>query len=240
MRFSTTSNIVAIVICATLLPAISQAVPGKITYSGRVMLDGKAANGTLQVDFALYANPSGGSPLWSESHSAVPVQGGLFTVLLGTTKPLAAKDLPGDTLWLETKVNGQQLAPRTPVNSVAYALMADNVVGNITPSSVSVGGKTVINDKGEWVGASTGLQGPQGPPGGPGAQGPAGPQGDPGPVYGCVMRKSCPAGWTSLGSIGIIMPTSTWSVQCPKVGSAGGGYNSSWNWCHPVLCCQNL
>jgi len=55
-----------------------------------------------------------------------------------------------------------------------------------------------------------------------------------------VLRKSCPSGWTSLGSVGIIMPASSWATQCPKVGASGGGYNSGWNWCHPVLCCQNL
>jgi hypothetical protein len=54
------------------------------------------------------------------------------------------------------------------------------------------------------------------------------------------MRKSCPSGYTNLGTIGIIMHTSTWSANCPKVGSNGGAFNTDWNWCHPKLCCQNL
>jgi hypothetical protein len=229
-----------------LLPTRAGAVPNKITYSGRVTLGGKAANGTISVDFSLYAAAQGGAALWSESHSGVAVKGGLFTVELGGKTALAAKDLPGGTVWLEVKVDGNQLAPRTPINSVAYALVADNVLGDITPRSVNVGGKKVINDQGEWVGSPTGLQGPQGPQGaqGPkgatGPQGPTGPQGLPGPTYGCVMRKSCPTGYTNLGTVGIIMPTATWSTNCPKVGSSGGAFNTGWNWCHPVLCCKNL
>ena len=51
---------------------------------------------------------------------------------------------------------------------------------------VRIGGKDVINDKGEWVGLPTGLQGPKGdtgatgPAGAAGATGPAGAKGDTG------------------------------------------------------------
>ena len=36
--------------------------------------------------------------------------------------------------------------------------LADNVTGNITPSSVSVGGNVVIDQNGSWVGDPTGLR----------------------------------------------------------------------------------
>ncbi|WP_039989381.1 collagen-like triple helix repeat-containing protein, partial [Vibrio owensii] len=64
------------------------------------------------------------------------------------------------------------------VKPVLYARIADNVTGNITPlsvdtSTVSIDGKQVINENGEWVGEG-GVEGPQGPQGETGAQGPQG------------------------------------------------------------------
>ena len=65
-----------------------------------------------------------------------------------------------------------------------YAEFAKNVVGDITPNSVSIGNQLVINERGEWVGAPTGLRGPAGPPGEAGPEGPAGPQGPAGQAGG--------------------------------------------------------
>jgi len=246
-----TRTVIAALVAATALLSAggARAVPGTITYTGRVLKNGSPASGALNVDFALYDASSGGTALWSESHAAVAVKNGVFTVLLGSLVPLSAKVLSGAARWLEIKVGGQLMGPRTAVTSVAYAITADNAVGDLTPTSITVNGKLVINSSGEWVGAATGLQGPkgdkgdkgdQGATGAQGPQGTTGPQGPAGPTYGCVMRKSCPAGWSNLGLSGIIMPVSTWTTECAKIGSPGGAYNSGWNWCHPVLCCQNL
>jgi hypothetical protein len=66
--------------------------------------------------------------------------------------------------------------------------MANHAVGDITPTSISINGATVIDATGNWVGSPTGLVGPTGPagPAGPtgpaGAQGPAGPAGPAGPT----------------------------------------------------------
>jgi hypothetical protein len=57
------------------------------------------------------------------------------------------------------------------------------VIGDVTPHSISIGGTTVIDSDGAWVGPAIGPQtgqGPQGPPGPPGPQGEAGAQGSPG------------------------------------------------------------
>jgi hypothetical protein len=219
------------------------AVPSKVTYTGRVLKNGSPASGSINVNFAIFDAISGGASLWSEDHSGVPVKNGVFSVLLGSKVPLTSTIFSGAARWLEVKVGGQVMGPRTAVASVAYAITAGNATGDLTPTSISVAGKLVINNKGEWVGPQTGLQGPQGPQGANGANGAngaKGDKGDPGPTYGCVMRKSCPAGWTSLGTIGVIMSAASWTANCTKVGSKGGGYNSGWNWCHPVLCCKNL
>ena len=231
-------------LAATLLLAATSAaaaVPGKITYTGRVLKNGAPASGSINVTFALHDAQSGGASLWSEDHSGVPVKNGVFSVLLGSKVPLTATVFSGAERWLEVKVGGQTMGPRTAVTSVAYAMTAGNATGDLTPTSISIAGKLVINNKGEWVGPQTGLQGPQGPQGPQGlqgAKGDKGDKGDPGPTYGCVMRKSCPAGWTSLGSAGVIMPTASWNTNCTTFGSKGAAYNSGWYWCHPVLCCK--
>jgi hypothetical protein len=77
-----------------------------------------------------------------------------------------------------------EMTPREEIDSVPYALVAADAVGDLHPTSVSVGGKLVIDGSGRWVGDPTGLQGPPGPAGGggtgPGGQGPQGIQGPPG------------------------------------------------------------
>ncbi len=89
------------------------------------------------------------------------------------------------------------MTPRAVVQSVPYAMVAGDVFGDIHPSSVSVGGTTIIDSQGQWVGSATGLVGPTGPMGPPGmdgmngmngmdgavgATGPTGPQGAVGPT----------------------------------------------------------
>lgn len=74
------------------------------------------------------------------------------------------------------------------IQPVLYARVADtatNATGDITPNSVdtstvSIDGKQVINENGEWVGEGS-IEGPQGPKGETGPQGPQGESGPQGP-----------------------------------------------------------
>jgi hypothetical protein len=74
------------------------------------------------------------------------------------------------------------LLPRAPVQSAPYALLAADVNGDIHPTTVSIGDTVVINENGEWVGPTTGLEGPAGPQGPAGPAGATGSQGPPGPA----------------------------------------------------------
>jgi len=91
-----------------------------------------------------------------------------------------------------------------------------------------------------------GATGPAGPTGARGATGPAGatgPRGNTGsrgatgatgPTNGCVVRSSCPSGYSGRGTTGFLMQA---SGRCP--GSWGGFWvDSFWRWCHPQLCCR--
>ena len=80
-------------------------------------------------------------------------------------------------LFLGIRVNDDlELSPRQPVLSVPYALVAENAVGDITPTSITVNGTKVIDSTGAWVGPSAGIQGPQGVQGSPGQSGPPEPR----------------------------------------------------------------
>lgn len=156
----------------------------------------------------------GGTALWSEEFT-VNLEKGYFSVQLGATSPFPPNLWDGSVRYIGMKVNDDaEMAPREEIASSPYALMCGNVNGNITPASVSVGGKPVIDATGKWVGDVAGLQGPPGPKGDPGGAGPAGPKGEPGtagpmgpagpagvPCSGCVNSSSLAAGAVSTTAL---------------------------------------
>jgi hypothetical protein len=172
-------------------------VPLFMTEQGRLLdSSGNPVAGPVTLKFSLYNDPTmtGASPsasgplLWTDTMTNVPLDAGFFSAILGSTAadPLTVsifKDAAtaGKSLYLGITVNTDpELSPRQPLNTVPYAFVADNVIGDITPNSVTVGGVQVIKSDGSWGGPSTGLMGPQGNPGAPGAQGPQGANGAPG------------------------------------------------------------
>jgi hypothetical protein len=103
-------------------------VPNEINYQGWLgeASDSSGFSGTPAMIFHLYAASTGGVSLWSETHMAVPVDKGIFHVLLGTVSPLTTDLFTGAPLWLETIVGIDTLAPRKKMVSVAYAIRADS------------------------------------------------------------------------------------------------------------------
>jgi len=155
-----------------------------MNYTGYVEYKGKAENGSaVPVKFRIYSQEVGGSLVWNDNYT-VPVKNGVFHVTLGSkSKPLSAKILNGKVYYLEVMYKSQTVLPRVPLRSVPYAFMADtatNCTGDITPTSVLVGGKTVVDKTGKWIGPSSGLKGDKGDPGATGATGLQGFKGDPG------------------------------------------------------------
>ena len=179
---------------ATLaVPGAAQAeVPPYMQYQGYLtsMAD-EPVNGFFTMIFGLYRETQGGEAVWSEEREGVEVTAGRFTVRLGDRTPVDGAVFGQGQLYLQVSVEGDTLEPREAVSTVAHAFhagVADNVVGDITPRSISVGGQPVIDENGRWVGEIAGLQGPQGergevgPQGPQGEQGPQGDQGIQGPV----------------------------------------------------------
>ena len=123
-----TSRIVLCTIASTLtLFAVGAFgdVPSQINYQG-TLTDSSGIPiddiiGRMQI--SLYADSVGGSQLWSEIHSEVPVTDGLFRIILGSEDPLPSTLFEGDVLWVGIMISpdSQDLSPRQPLVTVPYA-----------------------------------------------------------------------------------------------------------------------
>ncbi|MCB2187545.1 MAG: hypothetical protein KQJ78_14080 [Deltaproteobacteria bacterium] len=157
-------------------PALAGADPPRtLAYRGYLSdSQGRPVNGALSLGFAIYAQAAGGAALWSETHAAVAVRGGVFAVTLGSLSPLyLAFDQP---YWLGLAVDGgPELAPRRALSAAAAALNP----GPTGPTGPT-GPAGPAGDQGDQ--GDTGPPGPAGPTGAVGPAGPSGPTGATGPA----------------------------------------------------------
>jgi hypothetical protein len=111
------------------------------------------ATGSHTFKFVIYS--AAGTQVWSQT-STVTVNDGFFATTLdgtatGNTFPAGMFD--GSELLLGLTVDSDaEMTPRQPLDSVPYAVVAGNAIGDLTPHSVSVAGSPVIDSTGAWVG----------------------------------------------------------------------------------------
>jgi len=134
------------------LPVGALAVPGYLHHEGLILeYDGLPMEGQVLLRLSLYEQEDGGEALWREEHEVLLI-GGYYHLRLGEQQGLGGLVDEGP-LYLGISVDGApELAPRHPLGTVAYAFVADNAVGDITPRSIVVAGHTVIDESGTWVG----------------------------------------------------------------------------------------
>lgn len=101
------------------------ALPGVINYQGVLTSSsGIVVNGQVSVQFALYEQLSGGTPLWQETQT-VNVQQGLFNVNLGAVTPITL--VFDASYYLGVKVGSDaEMSPRQPLTSTPYAFSSAN------------------------------------------------------------------------------------------------------------------
>ena len=128
-------------LCITVLllvsvTAVTAQVPRLINYQGSLMEDEFPVEGTRAMTFALYSQPSGGSPLWTESRSEVSIANGRFSVLLGSETAFPEGVFAEqEALYLQVEVDGEQLS-RLRLASTAYALRSQTAE-QVAPGSVT-------------------------------------------------------------------------------------------------------
>ncbi|HSI20929.1 MAG TPA: hypothetical protein VLA04_04520, partial [Verrucomicrobiae bacterium] len=109
---------------STLLPVNQvQAAADQLPFSARLTTPSgfNVPDGTYSVLFKLYTAATGGSPVWTETHSTT-VTRGEFAVYLGSVTPLTGVNFQGP-LFLSFKVEGDpEMSPRYELGSVPNAL----------------------------------------------------------------------------------------------------------------------
>lgn len=106
----------------------------QINYQGKLTDASNLAvpDGLYTVEFNLYTQASGGSPIWTEINSGanrVQVTNGLFSVMMGSTTPFTGVDF-GQTLYLGVKIESDaEMTPRKVIGAVPAAFVADTLNG---------------------------------------------------------------------------------------------------------------
>src|SRR5580700_7083102 len=125
---------------AQTMPAGS-ALPRLMRFSGTANdARGNPVTGVAGITFALYAEQTGGAPLWRETQNVQAGAGGHYTVLLGAAK---SEGLPADLFsaeqahWVGVSVEGQAEQPRILLVSAPYALKAGDAetLSGLPPSA---------------------------------------------------------------------------------------------------------
>lgn len=181
----------------------AHALPTQFVQEGYLTnQNGAPIHGQATLRLRLYAQPAGGAPLFEEIHQDAVLINGYYAVSVGSINPIPDAIFQRTEVFLGLRVNdGDELRPRTAIMKVPAAMEADtavNVIGDITPNSVTVGGIQVIDAQGKWVGDPTGLRGPAGVNGADGAQGPQGERG----VDGAVGPRGPPGQDGAVGAAG--------------------------------------
>jgi len=137
---------------ALSLPATRNAQPAStatIPYQGRLAdADGNPLTDTVNMIFRLYAQASGGAPLWEEQwtgSNGVQVSDGLFNVMLGSLTPIPQDVITGhDNLFLGiTAGTDDEMTPRVQLGSVPFAVQALTVPdGSVITAKIADGAVT--------------------------------------------------------------------------------------------------
>src|SRR5262245_11699431 len=102
-------------------------VPPTITNQGRLFdANDQPIQGPLTVLFAIYDAENAQAPIWSEEQS-VTFEDGYYSVSLGSVVPFGDTVFDGSLRWFGITIgDGAELLPRAPVQSVPYALLAQD------------------------------------------------------------------------------------------------------------------
>lgn len=191
--------------------AVAADAPLLMTYQGRLSSpSGIPRNGSYSMSFRMVDGSGAGLPAatpWQESHAAVAVVNGFFSVQLGSVTPLteamfvgAPADVFGAVRYMQITVNGETLAPNLRINSAAYVITTPQGIAGPTGAAGPTGTAGATGQTG--AAGTTGAAGPIGPTGATGATGTAG---SPGPTGATGVVGA--TGSTGLGMAGPPGPT---------------------------------
>ncbi len=129
-----------------------------IHHEGMILADdGLPQEGDVSITLSIYDSEEGGEALWTELHE-VDLVSGYYSLRLGLEEPLDGLFAEGER-WLGIALDGgEELDPRQPLTAVPKAFVANNVIGDITPRSIRVGGRTLVAPDGSLAGMVEGIR----------------------------------------------------------------------------------
>jgi len=100
--------------------------PRLLSYQGFVTDTlGNPINDTLDFLFRIYSASSGGTTIWTEIQLDMIITKGIFHAVLGSVTPIPDSVFTKSTnRWLEMRIAGQTMSPRTQIMAAGYAFTA--------------------------------------------------------------------------------------------------------------------
>ncbi len=139
--FAVAVTIVAMVALASVATAD---VPQVINYQGWLTDSlGTPLDTTASMTFTIYDHSFSGTDWWTETHAAVRVSAGTFSVILGSIYPIDDSVFAGDRCWLEIIVEGETITPRTRLASSPFAMRVSTIEN---ASGGTIVGRLVVMD----------------------------------------------------------------------------------------------
>jgi hypothetical protein len=166
--------ILALLVCASSFAqtqsSASTTVPQLIRFSGVARdLNNNPLSGVTGITFLLYADQTGGAPLWIETQNVTADKNGHYTVVLGST---TAQGLPtdvfasGEARWLGVQQEGQAEQTRVLLLSVPYALKAVDAqtLGGLPASAFVLAAPANVNISATSMGEPAAAESASAPP----------------------------------------------------------------------------
>lgn len=123
-RSSRLTAMMGCLLVALAFAAQAEAPPQTMSYSGRITgQGGNQINDPLAITFRIYDVAQDGTALWSETHPAVTLTNGQFSVELGSITPINLDFSAKYYLGIQVG-SDSEMTPRRPLSSVGYAFHA--------------------------------------------------------------------------------------------------------------------
>jgi hypothetical protein len=127
MRAKITIPVSLIIIMFSIVSLYGATIPHLINYNGMLTDDqGNPLNQLHDLTFSIYSDSLGGAALWTEAHTAVTIENGLFSLILGSITPVLSSIFDDTVRYLGITVGSDpELSPRIRLTSVGYAYRAE-------------------------------------------------------------------------------------------------------------------
>ncbi len=132
--------LLAILTAIAAAPADALAVPGTLTFTGRVSDQNGPIDGSVNLIIQLYDAATDGTLLWEELHTGLTADQGLVYVELGSQDPLDGSVFDGSPRYLQVIVNSAPVSPRLAIGTAPYAVRAAAAdrLGTLSPADVAL------------------------------------------------------------------------------------------------------